>query len=118
MTPLERKILYRLRVNGALDIFQLREMIRANLHDVRVAARELNARELVHISTWHRRPGGKRMPAYSPGAGENVGKEDVDYGERARRAFAETDQTVSELRESYQPGTFDPFRVLRAQVAA
>lgn len=116
MTSLERRILYRLRTNGPLDIFQIRELVKANLHDVRVAARDLNERELIHISTWHKRPGGKRMPAYSPGAGENVAKEDVDYGERAKVALAETSKTIAALRVSLDPAMFDPFRVLRAQV--
>lgn len=118
MTPLERRILYRLRINGALDIFQIRDMVRANLHDVRVAARDLNERELIHIATWHRRPGGKRMPAYAAGAGENVAKEDVDCGDRARRAMAETEKTIAVLQAAITHGEFDPFRVLRAQVTA
>lgn len=118
MTPLERRIIYRLRTNEALDIFQLKALVQANLHDVRVAARDLNERELTHISTWHKRPGGKRMPAYSPGAGENVGKDDVDYGERAKVAMEETSKTIAALRVSVDPALFDPFRVLMAQVGA
>lgn len=116
MTPLERRIIYRLRTNEALDIFQLKELVRANLHDVRVAARDLNERELIHISMWHKRPGGKRMPAYSPGAGENVGKDEVDFGERAKVALAETSKTIANLRVTIDQATFDSFRVLRAQV--
>lgn len=117
MTSLERRILYRLRAYGAMDVFQLQQMIKANLHCVRVAARELNERELVHISGWHRRVGGvKRIAIYAVGAGVNVAKEDVEIDDRARRAAAETTKTIARLRTTVDPSVFDPFRVLRAQV--
>lgn len=118
MTSLERRILYRLRVSDALDVFQLRDLVRANLQDIRDSVRDLKERELVHVSTWHRRPAGKRIRAYSPGAGVNVAKEDVDFGDRAPRVRDETRLTIRKLRLTVDPLTFDPFRVLRAQVGA
>lgn len=118
MTSLERRILYRLRAYGPLDVFQLQEHIRANLQNVRVAARDLNERGLVHISTWHKRNGAKRVAVYAVGAGENVAKDEVDIDDRVRRAMAETAETIAALRLAIDPGMFDPFRVLRAQVSA
>ncbi|MFY3577040.1 hypothetical protein ACOTI8_30545 [Achromobacter xylosoxidans] len=117
MTPLESKIMYRLRTSGALDIFQLRDLIHANLHGVRVAARHLNERGLIHISTWHRRTR-QRVAVYSAGPGENVDKEDVDLGTRSYSALAEASATIEALKRSRQGAGFDPFRVLRVQVGA
>lgn len=118
MTPLESRILYRLRTYGPLDVFQLHEQIKANLHGVRVAARALNDRGLVHITTWHKRNGVKRIPVFAAGEGVNVMKSEVEIDDRSYKTQLETTKTIATLRTTVTPGLFDPFRVLRAQVGA
>lgn len=118
MTSLEHRILYRLRKGEPLDVFEIKELIRANLHDVRVAARSLNERGLVYISMWRRRNGAKRIAVYMAGEGVNAVREDFDLMDRMNKARAENAKTVRRLRATAQPGTFDPFRGLRAQVGS
>lgn len=116
MTSLERRILYRLRAYGPMDVFQIHKAIRANLHAVRVAARELNERELVHVSGWHKPSGVKRIPVYTAGAGVNITKDQIEREDNAYATQIETRKTIESLRTS-ATGQFDPFRVLRAQLA-
>lgn len=55
--------------------------------------------------------------ALGPGDDEHVEEEPMIPVRERAKAIQETNRTVDGLRGSYQPGRFDPFRVLRAQVA-
>lgn len=52
---------------------------------------------------------------YGPGDGSHDPEEFHRKGER-QNAMAENQRTVERIRNSYIPGIFDPFRVLRVQV--
>lgn len=61
-----------------------------------------------------------RAHIFAIGQGEGATEHDepmMAVRERTK-ALQETSRTIDTLRGSYLPGTFDPFRVLRAQVGA
>lgn len=61
-----------------------------------------------------------RAHIFAIGQGEGaVEHDELMMAVRERtKALQETSRTIDTLRGSYQPGSFDPFRVLRAQVGA
>jgi len=80
---------------------------------------------LMADSAVHRRPEVRKFATYEShiyavGAGEAQEEADMPIiNERDRKkALEQVDSTICLVRSGYEPGMFDPFRVLRSQVGA
>jgi hypothetical protein len=118
MTPAETRILSALRKHAGLNIQQIVEILGVSTTHARRALDSLRAGKRIHVTGWHKTKahGGKYIPVFSLGAGIDVEK--IDQKDVAVRtvSHAENDAAIDRLR-GFDPGSFDPFRVLRAQVA-
>ena len=106
-----------LRIYGPQTVREIAESIGADAHSTDQAIRRMMCRGLLERTGERKGTGSGRANIYR---WIDVEEEDlgpmVDENDR-HRAIESADKVVRSLRAAYVPGLFDPFRVLRAQVA-
>ncbi|WP_241059113.1 hypothetical protein [Achromobacter xylosoxidans] len=118
MTQLIDKIAGVLREGKCLTARQLTNEFGTHISHTRELVKKLHACGKVHICGWTRPiVTCTYTPIYKWGPGRDVEQPLSKITEVVHKPEKESYRTIAKLRTSFVPGQFDPFRVLRAQVA-
>lgn len=113
-------VLQALSVAGPQSITEIAARTKLTKSSVRDVLERLGGEGRVHKTKEIRVSVHGRAHVFALGQGDACDEPDepmLAVRERTK-AIQETNKTVQGLRAGYMPGMFDPFRVLRAQVAA
>ena len=98
---------------------ELAQQFGTHITHTREVVNKLHRSRKIHIAGWHRTCAtGSAAPIFMWGDALDVPAPVVARDEIFRTAETDSYVTIATLRKSVIPGIFDPFRVLRAQVAA
>lgn len=113
-------VLEALGMAGPQTITELAAATKLTKSSVRDVLERLAGEGLLHKTTEIRVSVHGRAHIFALGHGEGGGEahEPMMAVRERTKAIQETSRTIDNLRGSYLPGMFDPFRVLRAQVGA
>lgn len=117
MDRLVDKIGEALRAGRNMTSKQMAEEFGTHLVHTRKTANTLHRQRHIHIASWHRvATTGVAAPVYAWGDALDAPIPRKIQDVIIREAETQSYTTIKRLRESMNPGMFDPFRVLRAQV--
>ena len=108
-----------LHMNGPQTVRELADAIDITIHSAGQALRRMMNRGHIEATGQFKGVGCKRAQIYrwSDIEGSELHEPMLNDSERSR-ALELADRAIGSLRTGYNPAMFDPFRVLRAQVAA
>lgn len=108
-----------LRIQGPRTVRELADLIKVDIKSTTKAVHRMMRRGLIEATGEYRGVGKYRSQVYRFVDVEEIEEEDPMMHPRDRNmALEATDLLIRHLRATFTPGLFDPFRVLRAQVAA
>jgi hypothetical protein len=117
MDRLVDKIGEAVRAGRSMTSKQMSTQFGTHLVHTRKTANTLHKQRKIHIISWHRSAvTGVPSPVYAWGDALDAPVPRRIQDVIVRQAETQSFSTIKQLRESYIPGMFDPFRVLRAQV--
>lgn len=118
-TPIHQALAL-LEKNGPQHASQIAEGMGFSQRSASRHLADLHALKVVHITAWWRpASGGGYSPVYTAGAGEDVPfvKQPRKRVRRPRPVYVAKVHALGKLKQLHQPGVFNPFSTLIAQVA-